>query len=77
MKELKCDLIVGPITTVEKEDETVYSVPLSGKNESAEVKLTLKFRDRVDMVDHGVDVVGSRKVVVLSQANTELTDFGE
>ena len=75
MKELKCDMIVGPITTIEKEDETVYTVPLTGKNDDAEVKLTVKFKDRMDMKDYGIDEVGNRKTVLLTSTNATLSDF--
>ena len=77
MKELKCDMIVGPITTIEKEDENVYTVPLTGKTDEAEVKLTVKFRDRMDMKDYGIDEVGDKKTVVLKQTNSTLSDFSE
>ena len=77
MKELTYDMIVGPITTIEKEDETVYSVPLTGKNDDAEVKLTVKFKDRMDMKDYGIDEVGNRKTVVLKPTNSTLSDFRE
>lgn len=75
MKELKCDMIVGPITTIEKEDETVYSVPLTGKTDNAVVSLTVKFRDRMDMKDYGIDEVNNKKTVVLKQTNSTLSDF--
>jgi hypothetical protein len=65
------------ITTIEKEDETVYSVPLTGKNDNAVVTLTVKFKDRMDMKDYGIDEVGNRKTVVLKQTNSTLSDFGE
>ena len=77
MKELKCDMIVGSITTIEKEDETVYTVPLTGKNDDAEVKLTVKFKDRMDMKDYGIDEVGNRKTVLLTSTNSTLSDFSE
>ena len=75
MNELKCDLIVGPITTVEKEDETIYTVPLSGTTDDAEVKLSVKVRDRMMLIDHGIDEPGNRKTVVLKPTNSQLTDF--
>lgn len=75
MKELKCDMIVGPITTIEKEDENVYTVPLTGKTGDAEVKLTVKFKDRMDMKDYGIDEVGNCKTVMLKQTNSTLDDF--
>jgi hypothetical protein len=77
MKELKCDMIVGPITTIEKEDENVYTVPLTGKTDDAEVKLTVKFKDRMDMKDYGIDEVGNRKTVMLKPTNSTLSDFSE
>jgi hypothetical protein len=53
----------------------VYTVPLTGKTDDAEVKLTVKFKDRMDMKDYGIDEVGNRKTVMLKQTNSTLNDF--
>ena len=75
MKELRCDLIVGPITTVEKEDETVYSAPLSGKSDDDVITMTVKCRNRDVLEEYGVGSVGNRVTVVLHPTNSQLSDF--
>lgn len=76
MRDLKCDLQVKPITIVEKEDETSYTVPLTGiTSRGVEVKLVVKTTDRTDLIDHGIDVVGNHKTVVLTPTDTKLSDF--
>lgn len=76
MQELRCDMIVKPITSVENEDEVKYSVPLAGKTtDGIEVKLVVKTTDRTDLINHGIDMVGNHKTVILTQKDSQLTDF--
>jgi len=75
MKQMTCDLIVGNITTVEKEDENTYTVPLTGKTEDSEFKLSVKVRNRDILDEHGIGDVGNKVTVELSLTNTQLTDF--
>lgn len=75
MKTMNCDLTAGNITTVEKEDETTYSVPLTGKTGDSEVKLVVKVGNRDILDEHGIGDVGNKVSVSISPTNTELTDF--
>ena len=75
MKTMNCDLIVGNITTVEKEDETTYSVPLTGKTADGEFKLVVKYTNRDILDEHGIGDVGNKVSVSISPTNTELTDY--
>ena len=75
MKTINCDLVTGNITILVKEDETVYSVPLTGKTADGEFKLVVKYRNKDILDEHGIGEVGNKVSVSISPTNTELTDF--
>jgi len=75
MKTMNCDLIVGNITTVEKEDETTYSVPLTGKTGDSEVKLVVKVVNHDILDEYGIGEVGNKVSVAISATNSRLDSF--
>ena len=74
-KILRCDVVVGPIHILEKEDETVFTVPLTGKTDDGEFKLSVKSTCRGFLEEHGIGEVGNRLSVELSATNMSLTDY--
>lgn len=75
MKTMNCDLIEGNMTIVVKEDETVYSVPLTGKTGDSDVKLVVKSNNKDILDEYGIGEVGNKVSVSISPTNMELTDF--
>ena len=75
MKTMNCDLTAGNITIVVKEDETTYSVPLTGKTGDSDVKLVVKSNNKDILDEYGMGEVGNKVSVAISQTNMELTDY--
>ena len=76
MNRQTCDMTVGPIGILEKEDETVYTAPLTGKTDEGDFKLVVKARSRGALEELGIAEVGNKVTIEISPTNSQLTDFG-
>jgi len=79
MDELKCDLMVDQIKITEKADEDVFTAVLSGETiidmEAIDVKVTAKCGDREVLKKLGIDEVGNKKTVKMTNTNSRLDSF--
>ena len=75
MSELKCDLTVDQIKTTEDEDKTTYTAVLTGSVFGVDVKVTVKTDARDTLEIYGIDEVGSKATIRMSNTNSRLDSF--